>query len=311
MFGPSAVSRLHDAVSKQQSIIHVTSAARLRHGAGTPSPLRTLRVDGRGPQSDADFFLLNVCRACADFVVTTAENLRQEPLLSTRIQSASREDAGDLADLRAALGKPQAEPTTVVMTTREISYLVNTHPVFTQQDGTIVYTTDANAHSIRSQSDNARSRDQRVIAHPTPSVPALLAALAAENSTVGRSAAAPITVSLEVGPHTAGSFYSDRFDLGSRLGVGSNLEKGSGTDMTHQPSAFPSFFLFLSVCSEQVAAEQVVRVCDDSGTDVTPVFLDQDGFLRSSMTELACTPTEDRDGFRYFLYTDGLERGDV
>jgi riboflavin biosynthesis pyrimidine reductase len=62
--------------------VHVVHAAR-----GPGGVLHALRVGSPGaPHSATDFFVLNLCRARADAVLTSAENLRREPTLTHDLQ---------------------------------------------------------------------------------------------------------------------------------------------------------------------------------------------------------------------------------
>lgn len=60
-----------------RGVIHPVHAAR-----GEAGRLHALRIDAQTPRSETDFFVLSLCRARADAVLTSAENLRREPKLS-------------------------------------------------------------------------------------------------------------------------------------------------------------------------------------------------------------------------------------
>jgi len=66
----------------QRGVLHVVHAAR-----GPGGVLHALRVGApSSPHSQSDFFVLNLCRARADAVLTSAENLRREPTLGHQLQ---------------------------------------------------------------------------------------------------------------------------------------------------------------------------------------------------------------------------------
>ena len=46
-------------------VVHVTAVARSAQG-----PLRVLKIDASSPKSESDFFVLNLCRARADAILT-------------------------------------------------------------------------------------------------------------------------------------------------------------------------------------------------------------------------------------------------
>lgn len=95
------------AVLPARGLLHVVAAVR------TSAGFRVLRIGPQAPRSSTDFFILNLCRARADAILTTAENLRAEPALHHDLQ-------GDHADaLRAyrvgRLGK-RAAPVSAILT---------------------------------------------------------------------------------------------------------------------------------------------------------------------------------------------------
>jgi len=57
-------------------IVHTVHAVRAPSGR-----LHALRIDENAPRSETDWFVLSLCRARADAVLTSAENLRREPRL--------------------------------------------------------------------------------------------------------------------------------------------------------------------------------------------------------------------------------------
>jgi riboflavin biosynthesis pyrimidine reductase len=108
----------------EAGVVHVCAAARAADGA-----LRVLKIGERSPKSATDFFVLNLCRARADAILTTAANLRAEPTLRHVLQGAW---ASLLAAYRRdELGKA-GEPTCAILT--RTGELPLEHPVW--GDGT-------------------------------------------------------------------------------------------------------------------------------------------------------------------------------
>lgn len=89
-------------------VVHVCAAAHSADGA-----LRVLKIGERSPKSTTDFFVLNLCRARADAILTTAANLRAEPTLRHGLQGPWAERLA--AYRRAVLGKV-GEPTCAILT---------------------------------------------------------------------------------------------------------------------------------------------------------------------------------------------------
>ena len=122
-----------------RGVVHVCAAA-----SGSDGRLRVLKIGDASPKSETDFFVLNLCRARADAILTTAANLRAEPDLSHALQGPWAEA---LAAYRAeALGKEA--PLTCAILTRKAD-LPRTHPVW--EDGTrkVILTIDAAVPALR------------------------------------------------------------------------------------------------------------------------------------------------------------------
>lgn len=69
-----------DHTLPRAGILHSVHAVRAASGR-----LHALRIDEHAPKSETDWFVLSLCRARADAVLTSAENLRREPQLSHRL----------------------------------------------------------------------------------------------------------------------------------------------------------------------------------------------------------------------------------
>lgn len=89
-------------------VVHVTAVARAGDGR-----LHVLKINASSPQSESDFFVLNLCRARADAILTSAANLRDEPSLVSSLLGPA---APALALYRSqALGK-HGPPVCALMT---------------------------------------------------------------------------------------------------------------------------------------------------------------------------------------------------
>lgn len=178
LFGRAAPGR------EARGVIHVTATAR---GAG--GRLQVLRVDLGSPPSATDFFLLNLCRARADAILTTAQNLRAEARLSHQLQGPW---APALSRYREqVLGKTRP-PACAVLT--ETGNLPLQHPVW--QDGTekLVLTHPHRAPGLRQQ---LGSRAEVVE----------LAGLDSRVACAYLQQRFPDTLSVEAGPNTANALY--------------------------------------------------------------------------------------------------------
>ena len=115
----------------QVGVVHVTAVARAADGR-----LRVLKIDASSPKSESDFFVLNLCRARADAILTSAANLRAEPeLVSTLLGPA----ASALARYRSeTLGK--ASPPVCALMTRG-GELPLEHPLWNDGTPKLVLTT--------------------------------------------------------------------------------------------------------------------------------------------------------------------------
>jgi len=125
----SEVERLIEALYGTRSLlargtVHVTAAKRAADGA-----LRVLRIGEGAPKSATDFFILNLCRARCDAILTTAANLRSEANLQHDLQGPFAEA---LAHYRRDVLK-KSEPPVCAILTRSGAVPAD-HPVWS--DGT-------------------------------------------------------------------------------------------------------------------------------------------------------------------------------
>jgi riboflavin biosynthesis pyrimidine reductase len=165
-------------------VVHVVSATRAPDGL-----LHVLSIGPHAPRSQTDFLVLQLCRARADAVLTTARILRKEPELSL---SFTGPFAHALTQLRATLHPRQL---TCAILTRS-GDLPHPHPLFD----------DAVHKLVLCREDKTRSLGQRLGSRPdvevlplTPATPrAALALLRARGDQA---------ISIEAGPSTVRELY--------------------------------------------------------------------------------------------------------
>jgi riboflavin biosynthesis pyrimidine reductase len=176
------IAALYGSLPTPRGVVHVVSAAR-----GADGRLHVLRIGPDAPKSSTDFFVLQLCRARADAVLTTAEILRAEPGLSLAFAGGR---AAGLAAYRRALGK---ERLSCVILTRT-GDLPDEHPLWHDELDRLVLTTYESAPELR---DRLAGRAE-VLASSEPDPRMALAVL--------RGRGKPC-VSVEAGPSTAGTLY--------------------------------------------------------------------------------------------------------
>jgi riboflavin biosynthesis pyrimidine reductase len=172
-------------VCETEGVVHVTATVRVHDGR-----LRVLATGQGAPQSAFDFFALNLCRARADALLTTAENLRAEPHLRHELAG---EHAGELDALRAELLQKQGPPRCAILT--RTGDLPLEHPVWSDGTAKLVLTVPDTAERLA-----ARLGDRaQVIGVPELDARKALDVLREEGAR---------TISIEAGPRTATQLYS-------------------------------------------------------------------------------------------------------
>ena len=110
-------------------VVHVVSAARASDGL-----LHVLAIGPHAPRSDTDFFVLQLCRARADAVLTSARILRDEPELSLALVGPWAEALA--RHRREELHKPEL---TCAILTRS-GDIARSHPLFSEPVHKLVLT---------------------------------------------------------------------------------------------------------------------------------------------------------------------------
>jgi riboflavin biosynthesis pyrimidine reductase len=169
----------------QSGRVHVVYATRDAQGR-----LRPLRIGPATPRSETDYFVLSLCRARADALLTTAENVRSEPDLSHRLAGRW---AVPLAAYRAQLGK--AGPPRCAILTRS-GELPREHPVWSDGTPKILLTGGERVEALSARWTECA----QVVGLPSPSARSACAWLRASGAGL---------VSVEAGPATAGALYDD------------------------------------------------------------------------------------------------------
>lgn len=167
-----------------EGVVHVTSAVRGERGA-----LRVIAIGEHAPRSETDFFVLNLCRARCDALLTTAAILRSEPRLVHTLQGPH---ATALAAYRRdVLGK--LEPPCCALMTRS-AVLPLAHPVWDDGTPKLVLTT----HEAAAELTASLGTRAEVVA---------LDALDARTAVALLQARGAALVSIEAGPSTTGPLY--------------------------------------------------------------------------------------------------------
>jgi riboflavin biosynthesis pyrimidine reductase len=172
-------------VLPKSGILHTVHAVRAESGR-----LHALRIDENAPRSETDWFVLSLCRARADALLTSAENLRREPQLVHRLTGPWAEALGEYRLHTLA----KATPLHCAILTRS-GDLPHEHPVWSDGTHKLLLCPPQAEASLR-----ARFADRaEVIA-----APGLDAAVAC---TLLRQRGLDL-ISLEAGPSSAASLYA-------------------------------------------------------------------------------------------------------
>jgi len=121
-----------------EGVVHVSAVTRAEDGL-----LHVLKIGPKSPKSATDFFVLNLCRARCDAILTTAANLRAEPDLMHTLQGPW---ATHLGRYRESLGK-STPPTCVILTGS--GDVPAEHPVWDDGTPKVVLTTESAASALR------------------------------------------------------------------------------------------------------------------------------------------------------------------
>jgi len=163
-------------------VIHPTAVWRRGDGA-----LVTLKINDATPKSAHDFFVLNLCRARADAIVTSGKILREESDLRHDLQGPAKDALQ--AWRRDELGKT-APPVSLVLTSGRGLDL--RHLLFRGATRPVVYTSHEGAERLA-------GADVEVVAAAAPSLRGALAEL--EERYGAR------VISIEAGPSSTAALY--------------------------------------------------------------------------------------------------------
>jgi riboflavin biosynthesis pyrimidine reductase len=177
LFGSSPLTRT--------GVVHVTYAARDAQGRLCP-----LRIGPGVPRSETDFFVLSACRARADAILTSAQNVRSEPGLS---HALSGRWAAALAAYRLALGK-HAAPRVAILT--RSGDLPQPHPIWNDGTPKVLVTGVEHAEGLAAR----WAGSAQVAGLAAPSARSACAWLRAQGAGL---------ISVEAGPTSAGALYQE------------------------------------------------------------------------------------------------------
>ena len=170
-------------------VIHCVSSVR---SPSDSARLHVIDINQHAPKSTTDFFVLNLARAHADAIVTTAQVVRAEPQLSHQLQGPLAQ--GLLRYRREVLGKSHG-PCSAILT--RSAQLPVDHCVFQDPFDTLVLTTPEQAPVLASQLTAAGTRAQ-VLAVAALDIRAAIALLQQRGAR---------TILIEAGPSTASALY--------------------------------------------------------------------------------------------------------
>jgi riboflavin biosynthesis pyrimidine reductase len=174
------------ATLRASGVVHVTAAVRT-----SDDRLRVIRIGDDAPKSATDFFVLNLCRARCDAILTSAENLRREPRLHHDLQGPS---AAALAHYRRFVLGKAAPPLSAILT--RSGDLPLTHAVWSDGTPKLVLSPNEPDERVRS----ALGDKVRFVALPQLDARRACSFLHDEGHAL---------VSIEAGPTTASTLYGD------------------------------------------------------------------------------------------------------
>lgn len=176
---------LYGELPAPQGVVHVVSAAR-----GEDGRFHVINIGPRAPKSETDFFVLQLSRARADAVLSSAQILRAEPELRLAFTGELRESFDELR--WRALGK-NALVCAVLTRTGD---LPRAHPWFSEPLERLVFTGEERAKALQEELGTRAE----VVGLQEPSARTAIAALRAR----GLSA-----ISVEAGPTAVAALYRD------------------------------------------------------------------------------------------------------
>lgn len=120
-----------------RGVVHVTAVMR------SGRELRVIRIGDDAPKSATDFFVLNLCRARADAILTTAANLRAEPTLHHGLQGSW---AAALSEYRRVALAKERPPCCAILT--RSGSLPLAHPAWSDGTPKLVLTAEQPSASV-------------------------------------------------------------------------------------------------------------------------------------------------------------------
>jgi riboflavin biosynthesis pyrimidine reductase len=165
-------------------VVHVTFAARDPRGRLCP-----LRLEAQIPHGETDFFVLSLCRARADALLTSAQNLRAEPAL--RHALVGRWGPALAAYRQGTLGK--REPPRCAILTRS-GDLPREHPLWGEPTPKLLLSGADQLEALRAR----WGERARTVGLEAPSARSACAFLHADGAAL---------ISIEAGPNTAATLY--------------------------------------------------------------------------------------------------------
>lgn len=170
-------------------VVHVTAVTR-RRGA-----YETLKIGPETPESNHDFFVLNLTRARADAILTTGKNLRAEPELVHRLQGPGQVSRA-LLKWRERYLKKSRPPVTLVLTSgRDVDL---EHPVFHSWTRPVIFTGRDGQWRLESR---APDRGVEIVGVDEPGVRAAIECLRFEFGAA--------TIAIEAGPSVSRRLYQE------------------------------------------------------------------------------------------------------
>jgi riboflavin biosynthesis pyrimidine reductase len=178
------IAALYGELPAPRGVVHVVSAAR-----GADGLLHVLTIDQHAPRSETDFFALQLCRARADAVITSAQILRKEPELGFAFVGPW---ASGLTRYRHDVLHKRALTCVILSRSGDLPLQ---HALFREVDlERVLVTSEQGARALPAEA----ARHAQVIALAEPGVPAAIAHM----FQAGKS-----SISIEAGPSTVHTLY--------------------------------------------------------------------------------------------------------